>query len=212
MSSYIWALTQNVELREDIEDKIAWKLTANGEYSAKSAYEVQFLGSTACPMYKSVWKAWAPPKVKFFAWLATKNRIWTADRLAKRGWPNCGPCPLCKQTTESVDPLFVSCRMVKRIWGGVNEWIGIPGMDISQWEGLSLKAWWGIMTNGQISNRKAMISLTLLVTGEIWNERNARVFNNEHSSSFVILDRIKREARMWVTAGGKRLGEIMPRE
>ena len=85
-------------------------------------------------------------------------------------------------------------------------------MDISQWEGLSLKAWWGIMTNGQIPNRKAMASLALLVTWEIWNERNARIFNNKHSPSFVILDRIKREARMWVTAGAKRLGEIMPRE
>ena len=30
------------------------------------------------PMDQMVWKAWAPPKVKFFAWLALQDRIWTA--------------------------------------------------------------------------------------------------------------------------------------
>ena len=59
---------------------------------------------------------------------------------------------------------------------------------------------------------KAMASLTLLTTWELWNERNARVFNNKHSPPLVILDRIKREARMWVLAGAKRMGEMMPRE
>ena len=35
----LWALIQNVELCEEMDDDISWKLTANGEYSAKSAYE-----------------------------------------------------------------------------------------------------------------------------------------------------------------------------
>ena len=68
------------------------------------------------------------------------------------------------------------------------------------------------MTDGSIPNRKAMASLTRLVTWEIWNERNARVFNKKFTSPVVILDRVKREARMWVSAGAKCLGEIMPRE
>ena len=68
------------------------------------------------------------------------------------------------------------------------------------------------MADGTIPNRKAMASLTLLVVWEIWNERNARVFNKKFASPVVILEKIKREARMWVTAGAKHLGEIMPRE
>jgi hypothetical protein len=47
---------------------------------------------------------------------------------------------------------------------------------------------------------------------EVWNERNARVFHNKFSSSFVIVDRIKAEAHLWVLAGSKKLGTIMPRE
>jgi hypothetical protein len=47
---------------------------------------------------------------------------------------------------------------------------------------------------------------------EIWKERNARVFRNKLSPSFVIFELIKAEARLWVLAGAKRLGDLMPGE
>ena len=28
-----------------------------------------------------IWKAWAPPKVKFFAWLALQDRVWLYNSL-----------------------------------------------------------------------------------------------------------------------------------
>jgi len=31
-----------------------------------------------------IWKAWAPQKYKLFAWLITKNRVWTSERLVTR--------------------------------------------------------------------------------------------------------------------------------
>jgi hypothetical protein len=74
-------------------DDIVWRLTPNGQYSAKSAYDLQFIGTTLSSLDKTIWKAWAPPKVKFFVWLANQNRIWMANQLEKRGWLNCGLCP-----------------------------------------------------------------------------------------------------------------------
>jgi hypothetical protein len=68
------------------------------------------------------------------------------------------------------------------------------------------------MAGEHATNRKAMASITLLVMWEIWNERNDRVFHNKSSPLHVMLDRIKREERLWVIAGAKRLGDIMPRE
>jgi hypothetical protein len=47
---------------------------------------------------------------------------------------------------------------------------------------------------------------------EVWNERNARVFHNKLSLSFVIVDRIKAETRLWVLVGVKKLDTIMPGE
>uniref|UniRef100_A0A8R7UVN8 Reverse transcriptase zinc-binding domain-containing protein n=1 Tax=Triticum urartu TaxID=4572 RepID=A0A8R7UVN8_TRIUA len=62
-----------------------------------------------------IWKMWAPPKCKFFAWLILQNRVWTADRLARRGWPNCGLCPLCKQVQESAVHLLFQCRFSAQV-------------------------------------------------------------------------------------------------
>ena len=111
----LWMQLQGTQLRSDVEDDITWKFEANGEYSASSAYRAQFLGSTSTTMNKTVWKVWAPPKVKFFSWLAIQNRIWTADRLEKRGWENCGLCTLCKRANETSSHLFFKCRFTRRI-------------------------------------------------------------------------------------------------
>ena len=61
-------------------------------------------------------------------------------------------------------------------------------------------------------NRKAMASLVLLTSWEIWNERNARVFRNKHASSINMLAKIKHEAKLWVLVEAKCLGELMLEE
>jgi hypothetical protein len=53
----LWALIQRVRLHAEVDDEFAWKLTANGQYSAESAYKLQFFGLIDSPMYKLIWKA-----------------------------------------------------------------------------------------------------------------------------------------------------------
>jgi hypothetical protein len=67
-----------------------------------------------------------------------------------------------------------------------------------------------MMTTGQ--NGKAMASLAVLMCWEIWNERNDRVFKSKHAPSHIIFKNIRKEARLWVLAGAKRLGSLMPGE
>lgn len=94
----LWSKTREVQFQEDVEDTIKWKHTTSGEYTAASAYKAQLVAFTPSPLKRTIWKTLAPPKVKFFAWLATQNRVWTADHLKKRGWPNCGLCPCAKES------------------------------------------------------------------------------------------------------------------
>jgi hypothetical protein len=75
----LWANIHMVHLREDVEDDITWKLTVNGQYSAASAYKLQFFGLVESSFIKIIWKAWATPKEKNHAWLALQYRLWTAD-------------------------------------------------------------------------------------------------------------------------------------
>ena len=55
------------------------------------------------------------------------------------------------------------------------------------------------------SRRKAVASLTMLVSWELWSERNARVFKNKSALPSIILGRNKDEATTWVKTGAKHL-------
>jgi hypothetical protein len=192
------------------EDDITWKHTTNGIYSAASAYKAQFLGKILSPMDYMIWKIWAPPKVNFFVWLAIQDRIWTADRLAKRGWRNCGLCPLCKREQETGAHIIFKCRFTLRLWSLVKDWLHLGNFDISSWHlERSVKEWWTNRAFSSTPNRKAIASLTMLVSWTIWNKRNARVFRHKSAPPPILLNIIKAEARLWVTAVAKKLGVII---
>jgi hypothetical protein len=78
--------------------------------------------------------------------------------------------------------------------------------------GLSIKDWLSLLVEGGSPHRKALASLSLRVVWELWNEWNARVFCNKHAPSFVVFENIKREARLWMLAGAKSLGDLISGE
>ena len=122
----LWLIVRDVHLSPGVADTIRWKWTSNGEYSASSAYRAQFLGLVKTKLQPLIWKPWAPQKCKFFAWLIIKNRVWTSDRLATRGWPRNEVCPLCRREQESAHHLVVECRYTRRVWGLIAGWVGYP--------------------------------------------------------------------------------------
>ncbi|WVZ62397.1 hypothetical protein U9M48_012153 [Paspalum notatum var. saurae] len=83
----LWDLVQAVYL-SDAEDTIRWKWTADGVYSSKSAYLVQFNGFVRSSNAKFIWRAHAEGKHKFFGWLLAQAKILTADKLLERQWPS----------------------------------------------------------------------------------------------------------------------------
>ena len=118
---------RETSLNPDTEDTIRWKWTANGEYTAASAYRAQFLGSVKTDLHLLIWKPWAPPKCKFFAWLIIENRVWMSDRLATRGWLRNNVCSLCCIEPETAHHLLVvTCRFTKRVWSLIAEWLHSP--------------------------------------------------------------------------------------
>jgi hypothetical protein len=79
---HLWNLIEEVEICPDTADQHVWRLSNLGNYSSKSAYQAFFTGSITFAPWKRIWKTWAPLRCKFFIWLALKNKVWTADRLA----------------------------------------------------------------------------------------------------------------------------------
>jgi hypothetical protein len=104
----------------------------------------------------------------------------------------------------------VHCRFTKRLWERVKEWLGIPHIHPNNWGVLSFPEWWGSMATGQ--SRGGVASLSMLIIWELWNERNDRIFKNKHAPVQVVFDRVRKEGTLWVLAGAKKLGLLMPGE
>jgi hypothetical protein len=66
------------------------------------------------------------------------------------------------------------------------------------------------MSDGSTPNLKAMVSLVLLISWEIWNKENSCVFRNKHATSLVILENVRKEASLRVITVVECLSEIVP--
>jgi len=131
----------NFELEPDVEDVHIWRLSNSGQYSAKSAYEGFFMGSTWFGPYERIWRTWAPPKCHFFLWLVTHNRCWTTDRLGRCGLPHHEQCPLCDQEDETINHLLVSCAFARQFWYHFLRQVGLHSLS-PQPSDTSFESWW----------------------------------------------------------------------
>lgn len=64
------------------------------------------------------------------------------------------------------------------------------------------------MTSRQGTPQKGVRSLLLLVSWELWLERNARTSKRRERSVTTLLSHIKAEIRLWSIAGAKHLSGL----
>jgi hypothetical protein len=62
----LWEAIRGVVRNESVEDTISWRWTADGEYTTKSAYQIQFVGVFSKLKLTPIWKAKAEQKCRFF--------------------------------------------------------------------------------------------------------------------------------------------------
>jgi hypothetical protein len=212
MSQFVnlWGLLQGTVLTPGTEDSISWTLTHSDAYTTVSAYKAQFMGSVPCSFKNIVWKAWAPPKCRFFAWLAVQNRLWTSDRLAIRGWPHQPTCQLCKCQPETARHILFECRYSKRVWQQAASWLSCPSLlnDLGSGRETVLHYWHAI-TGSPTAHPQGLKTAVTLITWELWKERNDRIFNNKASMPMAVVEKIKEESKIWILAGAKHLADIV---
>jgi hypothetical protein len=191
-------------------DRLIWKWTDSGTYTAKSCYQAQFHGSTTSSSWKLTWKTWAPPRVKFFRWLASMDRCWTAQRLARRGLQHHPRCLLCDQMPETMHHLILACPFSRQVW---HEVLARLRMTCQPPDGddASFDEWW--RKARQLTPkpmRKGLDSFTLLTPWMIWKHRNSCVFDRAQPSVHDLANGIFEEATFWARAGAKGIRVVLP--
>jgi hypothetical protein len=71
--------------RTESQDRVTWRFNANGLYSTKLAYKVSFIGSYADHEWTKLWQSEVENKCKFFSWMLLQNKLWTVNRILRRG-------------------------------------------------------------------------------------------------------------------------------
>jgi hypothetical protein len=150
---------------------------STGTYSSQFLYAIiNYRGIT--PMYiPALWSVPVPPKIQFFLWLLSHNKLATVDNLNKKGMKKPEKCVFCEEN-ESISHLFFECSVGKFIWKTVSEFLGMEvGADYT-----SIASKWLSKKNFAVVN---VISTAVLRA--VWLIRNDFVFNHQAWSDVKLI-------------------------
>jgi hypothetical protein len=187
----LWQAIGNMQELNGLEDTISWRWTTDGQYSASSAYKIQF-SSNYCKMKLCpIWKAKAEPKCHFFAWTLLHKRILTADNLQKRGWP-CNPiCCLCNSAPETILHLCKDCPFSREVWSKVLSWANLTFLSGIH-SATSLYDWWtDLRSLCSRQSRRCFDGLLIQFWWNLWLERNNRIFQSQHRNVDQVVVAVK---------------------
>ncbi|XP_077252938.1 uncharacterized protein LOC143892304 [Tasmannia lanceolata] len=177
-------------------DRRLWVLNSSGCFSVKSFYN-SLMSYEENPLAARVWKIKAPPRVCFFGWSALGNKIQTVDFLRKRNMLIIDHCALCIESGESVDHLFIHCKVAREVWGRILERFGMnwvfPSSIKELFEGWPCNPW------GKKGKTLWWLSLLALLW-VLWIERNNRVFEGKAKSSYFLFIKVIALSISWARA------------
>lgn len=164
------------ERNEAMEDQIIWRWTTDGEYTASSAYRIQFTGRFKKMSITPIWRARAEQKGKTFAWILLQRKILTANNLARRNWPHDPICKLCNGTPETPTHLCKNCPYTAQVWDQLIIWFGLQGLPAIIGQS-SIYNWWKkCRCQVDRAHKTSFDGLVIHFWWNIWKERNRRTF------------------------------------
>jgi hypothetical protein len=131
---------EQVQLSPGVPDTFAWRLTADQQYSASSAYGAMFVGCSRPLGAWQLWKISAPPRVKLFFWLVMHGRCWTAHRRWRHGLQESSSCIICDQAEETMDHIILGCVFSREVWSSCLRGFRLQYLVLIQ-EG-DIMLWW----------------------------------------------------------------------
>jgi hypothetical protein len=124
----------------DLKDALRWAWSWDGMYSSKSDYGAFFAGRPRATTASQIWHSRAPYGCKFFAWIVSRDRCWTANRLERQGWSRPTACSLCDQEPETIQHLLLGCVVSREVWAwALHQWDRISWLPTADTE---LLQWW----------------------------------------------------------------------
>ncbi|CAL1410544.1 unnamed protein product [Linum trigynum] len=178
-SDMVDAIKQILLRNSTEQDRLIWMDNDDGNYTAKSGYQVwlrrfqeqhdpRSVGDPA--LWKLLWSLNLPPKIKVFMWRFTREALASGERVNKRNPERSGACPFCDQH-ETQSHAFFECSWASRIWRstGVARCFELRGdSNCMDWVR-------NVVKTVPVSELEEWIVLLWA----LWRERNAHLFNGK---------------------------------
>ncbi|GJN17833.1 hypothetical protein PR202_gb04934 [Eleusine coracana subsp. coracana] len=129
------------------------------------------VASAPCPFAEFVWHNQTPPKVQFFTWLLSQDRIKSRVNLLTKRVVADATCKLCHGNTETSDHLIFRCDTAKGFWDAI-------GMDTTH---ASVERLWELRRPSPVPEKHYHTFLHLCCW-QVWKHRNEVVFRSESPS------------------------------
>lgn len=184
----LWRLIRTIQLT-NTPDQIQSKVTAKGTYTAKSAYEVQFLGTVVERNWDSIWKAKVQTKCKFFTWLLLQARLPTNDRIIRWGGQADPICQLCRTQNEKITHMIYKCSYVIDVWQRMATWSVFQIPQTSHIHRVG--AWWDLMCGAGYQQSANHLQILVYTVWHLWKERCRRAFDNKPISPADLVQKIQ---------------------
>ncbi|GJT27100.1 RNA-directed DNA polymerase, eukaryota, reverse transcriptase zinc-binding domain protein [Tanacetum coccineum] len=188
------ALLLTVSLN-DSQDKWNWDKSKSGIYSVASARMVidsQFLPKGDL---ETKWIRYVPIKVNILAWKVMTNSLPTRFNISRRGIDiESLSCVNCDTGVETLNHLFFSCDMAKRVSQLIARWWDVPHIDID-----SYGNWRSWIDNIKMpKSNKSMLEGVFYVTWWLlWNFRNKKIFEGHNNKKVTFFDEVICNSFYW---------------
>ncbi|XP_045789429.1 uncharacterized protein LOC123884387 [Trifolium pratense] len=160
-------------------DKIIWHYERDGEFFVRSAHHLlkqhnsrdvaASSGQQMNNLWREIWKAPVPNRVRNFLWRLGKNILPTRANLVRKGVQIENLCPQCHSAPETIDHLFLHCHLTQLTWFASQLGARVPqSMPVHIW-----------LLQGLTCDDTRGAQLFCVLMWKIWNARNNLVFNNK---------------------------------
>lgn len=177
----------------DGSDELLWNLESSGRFSVNSLYKSFFANMPNDSLTERIWKIKAPLKVRITFWLAMKKKLLTSDVLARRNIAPPFACPLCGNTNENADHLFLKCDFATSIWKHFQVAFRLRCLpnDLASLESTWRRRWISKKIEGKWD------STSTAIIWMIWHTRNGKIFEDKRGSVEDVIRRISSSVSAW---------------